>query len=151
MNGTGIVTSLEGNKARVKVTSGEECMGCSLRRDCHGETTRNREIVVVNEFGAHVSDTVVFECDSGRIILSAMMIWIIPLLSMIFGYVVFTRFAGGFLPIGAAFLFLGCSFLILRIIDRKISGSKTFYPRVTKIIEDKRDVQAFCSGNKECE
>jgi hypothetical protein len=45
------------------------------------------------------------------------------------------RFSKGILPIISAFLFLFLSYGLLKLIDNKISGGKTFYPVITEIID----------------
>ncbi|MBT4483909.1 MAG: SoxR reducing system RseC family protein [Candidatus Latescibacteria bacterium] len=140
MKGKGVVVSLDGSRAKVKVTLDDECTGCLSKDHCHVSTISDREIVVINDYGAHVSDRVIFESDAGKVILSAVLIWILPLLSMFVGYVIASRFSSGFLPIGAALLFLAGSFLILKLIDNAVTGGKAFYPRISKII----DTQEAC-------
>ena len=135
MKGSGIVTSLDGYKARVHVTTASECTDCPSRSHCHTGTTENREIVVLNDCDARISDHVVFEAESGKVVLSAVLIWIVPILAMIVGYRTAERFSGGFLPVGAAFLFLGIAFVFLRIVDSKISGGRTFYPHITSVVK----------------
>ena len=135
MKGSGIVVSLDGRRAKVKVTSGDACHGCASRSNCVGGMNRESEIFVINECGAHISDHVVFEADTHKVILSAALLWILPLIFMITGYVVATRFTAGFWPMFVAFLFLAGSFFLLKFIDTAISGGKTFYPRITKILD----------------
>ncbi len=138
MKGKGVITSLDGKKAKLKVISDSECMDCSSKKHCFGGNSSKREIVVINEYGAMVSDNVVFEAATGKVILSASLIWIIPIIAMFIGYIVTKRFAGGIWPVGAAFLFLIGFFIILKFIDNAVSGGTTFYPRVIKILyEDK--------------
>ena len=141
MNGKGVITSLDGMKAKVSVTTGSECMACPTRRNCFGGNPGKREITVINDYGANVSDHVVFEADTAKVILSASLIWIIPLMAMIIGYLIAGRFTSGGLPIAAAFLFLAGSFLILKVIDHFVSGDRMFYPIITKIIKNPEDIQ----------
>ena len=148
MKGSGIVVSLDGRKAKVKVTSGDVCQGCASSDHCIGEINREREIFVINEYGAHISDHVVFEADTHKVILSAALLWILPLLSMITGYLVTASFTAGFWPIFAAFLFLAGSFFLLKFIDTAVSGGKTFYPRITKILDDSETIQNSCEDSK---
>ncbi|HDY87821.1 MAG TPA: hypothetical protein ENH82_06845, partial [bacterium] len=72
--------------------------------------------------------------DTGRVIISAALIWIWPLIAMITGYIVGEIFAEGFWPIGVAFVFLVASFAFLSLLNKFISGGKKFYPRITKIV-----------------
>ena len=107
MTGQGFITSIDGNKARIRVAAHAECAGCLSQGHCSTAGSGDREIVAINECGAQVSDLVEFESESGKVIMSALLIWIVPILSMIVGYFAVKRFSTGFLPIGAAFLFLG--------------------------------------------
>jgi len=135
MKGKGVIVSVEGDRARVRVSSGSECMGCPSRSHCHGGGSGPREITAINDCGAKVSDTVIFEAEAGKMILSSALIWILPLVSMFVGYYVASRFAGGLWPIGAAFLFLALSYGVLRILDTLLTGGKSFYPRVSEILD----------------
>ena len=148
MKGNGIVVSLQGNKAKIKVTSSDTCQGCSSRCNCFGENPRSNEILVINEYGVHVDDHVVFEADTGKVVLSAVLVWILPLLSMFIGYWVASHFATGFLPIVAAILFLAGSFFLLKYIDTAVSGGKTFYPRITKILDSSDSNLPICDDYK---
>jgi len=130
----GAVISVDGMKAKVKVTTTSECMGCSSKSHCHSGFAGSREITVVNECGAKVSDNIIFETSPGKFVLSATLIWILPLIAMILGYIVGERFADGFWPIGAAFVFLVLAFAFLKVLDKAISGGKTFYPVISRVI-----------------
>ena len=147
MKGRGVVVSRDGNKAKVEVTTSTECMGCPAKAHCHPETIKNREIVVINDYGAGVSNHVVFEADPGSVIISSVLIWIVPILAMIVGYKVGQLFSSGFLPIAAAFLFLVMTFGLLRLIDRKLSGGRSFYPRITRVIDASSSEHGYCDDN----
>lgn len=134
MNGYGTVIETDGIMAKVLVEPATECLGCPSKSHCHGGEMKSREINVINDFGASVSDSVEFEADSWKMIVSASLLWLMPVAAMIVGYVVADRFAGGVVPIISAFLFLGVSFVILRGIDRLVTGGRTFYPRITGIV-----------------
>lgn len=134
MTGQGIITSIDGVKARVRVEAPSECAGCSAQGHCSSGGSGIREIVVINDCGAQVSEHVAFESDSGKVIVSALLVWIVPILSMIVGYLVAKHFSTGFLPIASAFLFLGLTFIVLKFIDERISGGRAFYPHITHVL-----------------
>ncbi|MHB9028983.1 MAG: SoxR reducing system RseC family protein [Candidatus Latescibacterota bacterium] len=138
MNGHGIVTALRGEKAQVRVTvdSGGGCPSCAARNQCHSGGNNGHEITVLNDYGAEVADRVAFEADSGKVILSAALIWMLPIFAMFIGYLAGTRFGGGFIPIAAALLFLAASYLLLRVTDRAVSGGRSFYPRIVAVLDD---------------
>lgn len=144
MTGQGIITSIDGKKARIRVASPAECTGCSSHGCCSAVGSGIREIMAINECGAQVSDHVVFESESGKVIMSALLIWIVPILSMIVGYEVAKRFSTGFLPIAAAFLFLGLTFVVLKFFDERISGGHAFYPRITRVLGHSKNESDAC-------
>lgn len=131
MEGTGIITSVRGARAKLRISTGAECAGCAAKSHCHGAEPRQREITVINTYGAQVGDHVVFEARPSRVALSALLVWILPILSMIVGYLIAERLAGGFIPILMAFVFLAVAFAVLKVIDNAVSGGTSFYPAVT--------------------
>ena len=133
MNGYGKVIETDGIMAKVLIEPATECLGCPSKSHCHGGEMKPREIRVINDFGASVSDSVEFEADSWKMIVSASLLWLMPVAAMFVGYIVADRYASGVVPIISAFLFLGVSFVILRGIDRLVTGGRTFYPRITGI------------------
>lgn len=138
MDCQGTVISVDGKKAKVKVTTSSECIGCSSINNCHSNSTESRNVTVLNEYGAKVSDEVIFEADTSKVILSAALIWILPLISMILGYIVGERFASGLWAIGTAFIFLFLAFIFLKYLDMILLRGKTFYPKITKIIHSSK-------------
>jgi len=52
----GIVVSVDGTKSKVRITTLPECTGCPSKSYCHSGSTSSREITVINECGAEVSD-----------------------------------------------------------------------------------------------
>ena len=143
MKGQGTVLSVDGIKAKVRVIVSSECMGCPSKSSCQPGAGETREITAINDCGAEVSDQVVFEADTGKVIISAALIWIVPLIAMIIGYIVGEIFAEGFWPIGVAFVFLVASFAFLSLLDKSISGGKKFYPKITKIVHS-IDQEEYC-------
>ncbi len=134
MRGQGVVVSIGGNKASIQVSGAPECRGCPSQGHCHSGTTKPRTITVINDCGAKVHDCIVFDAEAHRVILSAFLLWIVPVLAMFVGYVVGQRFAGGLIPIATAFAFLALAFGVLKIINQTLAGGTAFYPRITRIL-----------------
>ena len=145
MKGIGTVTSIEGHKAKVQVAAAAECMECSAHCHSRSDGSSKREIVVTNDYGASVSDCVVFEAEPGKVVLSAVLVWIVPIVAMIVGYLVAQRFSSGFVPIAAAFIFLGFAFVFLKLIDSLITGGRAFYPKIIRIVDPSS--AEFCDIN----
>ena len=148
MKGRGVVTSLYGNKAHVQVTRDNECMGCVSKSGCGMGEQKDRKIVVINDRGARVSDSVIFEADPMKVILSSVLIWIVPLLAMMVGYVVVKKFSGGFFPIGASLLFLAAAFGGLKLMDEKLAGGRSFYPNIIRIVDSLKSTSDSCPGQE---
>jgi positive regulator of sigma E activity len=128
------VISVKGERAKVKVTTVPECGGCPSQSHCHSGNAEGRELTVINDMGAKTGDDIIFEIAPGKFILSAALIWLLPLFSMFLGYFVAERFAGGIWPVASAFGFLVVSFGLLKILDNVISGGRAFYPVISKIV-----------------
>jgi sigma-E factor negative regulatory protein RseC len=136
MNGTGRVVSIDNGKAQISMTASESCAGCAIRNQCHSASSNTRTVTVVNAMNARPGDTVVFEVDPSRVVMSAVLVLIMPLILMIAGYLVAEQFADGIIPIIAAFVCFGISFLLIKIIDRAVSDKTSFYPVITEIIDN---------------
>ncbi len=146
MKSTGVVVGITGEKAKIRVVAGSECMGCPSKQHCHGGEVKPRDIVAVNNVSANIHDRVVFESEPGKVVFSAAMVWIVPVLAMISGYVIAERFAGGFVPIAGALGFLVLAFGLLKLFDRAITGGTAFYPTITSIVESGVDPGDPCHG-----
>lgn len=133
MTGQGVIVSTEGIKARVEVYQNSECTGCASKSHCHGGEQPKRIITVVNDIGAKEGDPVIFESSSGKVVVSSLLIWVLPILAMFVGYAVANKYAGGGWAILSAFVFLILSFLLLKLIDMTIAGGVYFYPRISSI------------------
>jgi len=144
MRGRGTVVSVAGSRARVLAGLSSACGGCGGRSQCISAKQTDREITVLNDYGAAVGDRVVFEADAGKVVLSSVLLWVLPIFAMIAGYLAGQRFGGGFIPVAAAFLFLGLSFFLLQAVDRAVSGGRTFYPRIISILDPADDGSALC-------
>ncbi|MFC1485700.1 SoxR reducing system RseC family protein [Candidatus Latescibacterota bacterium] len=146
MKETGKVIELDGDRAKVTVTVSGECLNCAARAHCHGAIGGTKTLSAINRAGARVGDTAVFEVSEGRAILSAALIWILPILAMIVGYIVGEYAGGGIVSILVAFGFFGGSFLVLKAIDSALSGRSSFYPVITGVLNG----PSQADENEEC-
>lgn len=148
MNGTGTVIRTDGGRAFLRITAGDGCGDCPAKSHCMSGDGMEREIAAVNDAGADIGDIVTFEAHQGTVILSAALVWIVPIIAMIVGYLVAERFAGGVWPIVAAFVFLAAAFGMLRLIDHAVAGGTAFYPRIVRVLppEDADSSASCCPG-----
>ena len=94
---------------------------------------------------ARPGDAIVFEADSKRVVFSAILMWLMPILAMIVGYFAGELIGEGVVPIIAAFVFLGLSLFALKLIDTAVAGGSAFYPIITGVI-DNQDAASFHCG-----
>jgi sigma-E factor negative regulatory protein RseC len=136
MNGQGIVSSVDrqSGRARIRMSSHSECGGCMSRSHCSLGSPGDREILAIDECGVTPGDYVEFVSDPGKVVLSSFLVWIVPIMAMMVGYFAAARFSSGIVPIIASLFFLMLAFFLLRIIDMKISGGQSFYPRIVRIL-----------------
>jgi positive regulator of sigma E activity len=133
MTGQGIVISVQGDKAHVRVTSRPECSACISHSHCFTGSSNCQVIVVVNDCGAGVSDQIVFETHPSRVILSAVVLFLMPIVVMIIGYSIALFFhLSRVWSLVVTFLSFAGFFIILRFIDIRLSGGQAFYPRIIR-------------------
>jgi len=138
----GIVKELINNRAIVKVDRSSACKHCSARGTCGVDFGSNKEILieVENPLNAKVGDKVELSIPSGSLIKMAIMVYILPIFSLIFGayeggnianHMGMSSSAGSVL---GALILLVLSFLVLRKIDRSIKRKSSYKIRMTRII-----------------
>jgi len=145
MEELGHVLKNTGNKALVKIERHSLCSKCTNKCQLavdNDHETDEIEVTVSNPVGAESGQMVKIEMGEQPLIIASLIIYIIPLLSLIIGY-----FAGqyisqsiGFAPtegtgIIGSLLFLVLSFLVIKSIDRFLGKKKNYNPIIKEIIE----------------
>lgn len=89
----GKVISLDGEYAVVEVMRTSACAGCSKQEGCIAckKKTRTR---AYNSAGAKAGDTVTLESASGTVLLYALVVFVLPLVLAIGGYLAAALFTG---------------------------------------------------------
>ena len=140
----GIIKEINNDKAIVKVKRSSACEHCSARGTCgmsFGTESSNEILIEVkNSLNARVGDKVELSIPSGSLVKIAIMVYIFPIFSLLFG-----AYEGGNLAIhfgvnstlgsiiGAGALLI-ISFLILRKVDKAIKKKDSYNIRMTRII-----------------
>lgn len=123
MEQIGKVISITNGIATVQIkrstACGEKCSSCG------GCLATKGSAIVNNQLGAKVGETVRFELGDNKVLLLAFVVYIVPIFTLIFGYVAF-----GIL-FGVAFFVI--PFVIFKILDKKIAPK--FIGKITKIID----------------
>jgi len=146
MRGRGKVLSRAGTRAKIRVIVGEGCAGCASHGTCLSSGRTDREIVALNEYGASEGDMVVFESEPGKIVLASLLLWVMPVLAMIVGYLVGETLGGGAVSIVIAIAFLALAFAALALFDRIVSGGGMFHPRIIAVVGPDDDPDEVCGG-----
>jgi sigma-E factor negative regulatory protein RseC len=135
MHDIGTIIAVQGEKAQIKITSEDGCAKCALKDSCHsGENIPT--IWALNPKNGMVGNQVVVELRPQAKILSATLIFILPLLGLFFGYfIAFAIWGGRDYPVLGAFLGLVIFFGAVRIFDRLLSKNREMQPMVTHIFD----------------
>lgn len=132
MEQIGTVKSVTGSMAEVKVhrisACGENCAHCK-----GGCTPSDIVAKAENRVSAKVGDTVKIESDTGKVILAAVLLYIVPLMAAIAAAVVMTAIGAkmGPLLIVTVNVFLG-AILLVKSMDKKVAPT----PVITRVIAE---------------
>ena len=134
----GIVQKTEDRYAVVQIYKNGSCDGCNLC-DSAGPG-ENKILRVVNKQLADKGDWVEVQVSTGAVITSAIMIFIVPVLFIIIGYIIGEKIESRFYPefsfisTLSAILFLGAAILLIRRFDKKTKASDAHMPYVSRIL-----------------
>lgn len=140
MEQVGFVVSINEDMARVVVgrssACGENCSSCGSNCNIHDVV-----LEIKNTLGAKTGDYVELKARTSQILKSAIIVYLFPLLAMIAGIVGGINFfesAGyasyetyGFI---VGLLFLGLSYIVLKVVDRKIKKDNRAIIEMTRIL-----------------
>jgi len=130
----GVIVGIEGERARVRIERSDACSRC---RVCVPMGDGLMVIEAKNTRGAVVGERVSIEVDESRHLRAAFMVYILPLIGLIAGYVTGTALAGsekvGFLC-GVGMLIV--VFAVLHWYDRKIRTRDQSWPRIVGRLAD---------------
>ena len=120
MRETGIVTDKQNNKITVKIQRASSCgENCSMCGAC-----KNKEHFVTFETGINVEkgDIVILEVPSKSILKAAFIVYIVPIIFLLFGYYVSDIFFDNdaFCALSGIILMI-ISFILVHIYDKKVS------------------------------
>ena len=116
----GTVKKIEGNYAVVEMDGGE-CKTCSARLFCGGEEKRTMKIE--NNIGTVVGDRVTVEIPKRSFYISLSLIFIIPIILLIGGFLIFNQFFSETISGLISLALLVIWFFILKYIDGYQKGN----------------------------
>jgi sigma-E factor negative regulatory protein RseC len=140
----GIVVQDNGERVLIKAQRSSACEGCASKQSCTSGQASGSDMLIEadNPVGAHVGDRVVFTAGAGSVLKAGALLYLVPILSFIFGVVIGqTKTITGIFPsqnpdlisgvLGVVFLAL--AFIGLKVYSAYLDKSKTFRPKVLRV------------------
>lgn len=144
MQEIGEIVADKEKKVIVKVVRNSACSKCDKDCSLAGESDQDEIKIELdkNSFNLKKGQKVLIEMGGTRVVLSALIVYLFPLISMIIGYFASFYILGFFnINVGEAAgvigsgIFLLLSFYFIKKINNKIQGNKKFQPQIIKKIE----------------
>lgn len=136
MKELGFVTKIDKDRAVVKVDKKDECSKCGL---CMFPKNANSiEFSAVNEVNAKQGDTVIIETTKDTKLISALLVFLVPLVLIGLSCVITYTFLNNEIWVLIfSVIFIILWYTILAVIDKKLKNKKDFCPHIISIIENK--------------
>ena len=128
----GFVTSVSDGTAQIRFLRGSACAHCGA---CLTVGDSEMEISLPNTLGAKEGDRVVVDLSPKRVVQASLIAYAVPLVLLIAGVIIGSRFAD-WMGLALGLVACGISYLILRFVEKKSAKSKSFQPRMTRILDD---------------
>jgi positive regulator of sigma E activity len=130
---TGVIISVQGDRAIVKIPNTERCSACQC---CTFDRERNSSFEVINSVNAHIGDKVEFEITPQKVIFNSSLVFLLPVIMLILGYTLASSFnSPESIKIMISFGGVIISFGIIKIIDAFIYRKKCPDFRIIRLIE----------------
>ena len=128
----GLVTSVSDGTAQIRFLRGSACAHCGA---CLTVGDSEMEISLPNTLGAKEGDRVAVDLSPKRVVQASLIAYAVPLVLLIAGVIIGSRFAD-WMGLALGLVACGISYLILRFVEKKSAKSKSFQPRMTRILDD---------------
>ena len=128
----GLVTAITDGTAQIRFLRGSACAHCGA---CLTVGDSEMEISLPNTLGAKEGDRVAVDLSPKRVVQASLIAYAVPLVLLIAGVIIGSRFAD-WMGLALGLVACGISYLILRFVEKKSAKSKSFQPRMTRILDD---------------
>ncbi len=138
----GIVVEDNGAIVLIKAKRTSACDSCSSSKSCHSVSDTEMLVEADDPVGAKVGDRVAYEVKASAIIKAGMLLYLVPLLSFIFGLVLGSLASEKYFPehnpdlVSGLFgaLFLAGAFIGLKLYGRRLERDRSDRPQVLKVL-----------------
>ena len=134
---SGIVKKVDKKIAWVTVVRGDQCGSCNA---CKSFDEGHAEILAINEIAAKNGDKVEVEIDAGQVVRHSIIVFLLPVFALVFGYFLGANFLSKIgISTEAAGIFGSLSFMIICFIviigyDRLIAKSNEINAKIVRIL-----------------
>ena len=143
IKGKGIVETVAGDKAVVRIPQGSSCATCQSRAACSIGNGKEILVEVKNELNAKAGDFVEISMPAPSLFKMGMLVYLFPVLALIFGAGA-GDLSAGYLEIDSdlasimgGIVALGISFGVLRRVERYVGNKPDYHPRMTRVTQPK--------------
>lgn len=142
MKQSGIIISINEDKARVKLQRQSSCEGCQACK--LGRADMNIEIDAINPVNAKIGDHVEVDMEHQNFLTAAFIVYAIPLVALIGGILIGNAILGKvgmteYKDMGSGLfglLLTVVTFIIIRSKEKSFKSSKKFVPVITGILHE---------------
>lgn len=134
------VIDIVGDFALVEAAGGEACASCAARHACLNLGGSSKRLSIRNSLSARPGDMIEFTVDERGVVLSALIVYLVPILMLLAGIVAGNRLHGSLGLDGDAAAALGgiagvgVSLLMIKCVNPLVKNKVLFTPRMTRII-----------------
>ncbi|WP_353892604.1 SoxR reducing system RseC family protein [Proteinivorax hydrogeniformans] len=135
MQNVGTVREIKGTKALVEVQRHSSCSKCGA---CNLGSEKSKVITAENSAKAQEGQKVMIDMATVGVLRAASIVYIIPLITLILGFIATTYVLGGneaYGMLGGLAIML-ISFLLINKMEPRFNKNKGYTPTITEIIED---------------
>lgn len=131
----GKIIQVANGKIVVQIEAGGQCKLCGAAQACQpAQATMRQMELPYHSQDLNIGDKVIIHFKPQIRVLSAALVFILPILFMIAGYFIGQGlFASEGMAVLFSFVGLSVSFLLLRLINRFTANSKNFVPNIIKL------------------
>ena len=136
----GLVIKTMDRTALVQTKRSEACEGCSSKGSCHTKEN-DMEVEAVNQIGAKVGDDVMIQIQTRPFLKATFLLYLFPILCMIFGAVLGEKLASRFgydKSALSAILGFACFFISIWIVKskgKKMEDDESYKPKIIRILK----------------
>lgn len=139
----GTIIRIVSGIAYISTEQGSECDSCGSKALCKPGEDKSMIVEAQNPIDAQVGERVLFTVGAATVLKAGMMLYLVPLLSFIAGVVVGQVLGPKLLPDSnldlvsgiLGFVFVGASFLALRIYGKRAETDAAYRPTIVRVIE----------------